>query len=62
MTGIDGGTAAQIQDLTRSLDAPLPDPWAADEAEFFVEWQVPDGARHQLEERKASTMRSTWSL
>lgn len=44
MTGIDGGgTAARLQDRTRTLDGPLPDVWTAFEAEFFVEWQVADG-------------------
>ncbi len=43
MTGIDGGTAARLQDRTESLDAPFPDVWTAFEAEFVVEWQVCDG-------------------
>ena len=43
MTGIDGGTAARLLDRTQSLDAPLPDMWTAFEAEFVVDWQVPDG-------------------
>jgi hypothetical protein len=41
---MNGGTAANLQDRTPPLDAPLPDVWTAFEADFVVEWQVPDGS------------------
>ena len=42
MTGIDGSTTASLQDRSQNLDAPCPDVWTAFEAEFVVEWQVPE--------------------
>jgi hypothetical protein len=47
LTGIDGGTAAELRDRIDPLAAPLPDMWTAFEAEFFVEWQVADRAPHR---------------
>ena len=42
MTGIDGATILPLPDRPPSIESPLPDPLAALEAEYFVEWQVAD--------------------
>ena len=44
MTGIDGAPAPLLQGRLQPLDGPLPDVFTMFDAEFFVEWQVPDHA------------------
>jgi hypothetical protein len=42
LTGIDGGTAATVQDRPNPVETTLPAMWTDFDAEFFVEWQVAD--------------------